>query len=50
MNRHSTMTMSHVWPHPFLDLEKSLSAHAAFFESVYETLLAVVIIILTIAL
>ncbi len=50
MYRNATMPLHHEWQHPFLTLEKSLRAHTAFFEIAYEMLLAVVIIILTIAL
>lgn len=50
MYKNATMPRHHELPHPFLPLEKRLRAHAAFFEIAYEILLALVIIILTIAL
>ena len=50
MNRYATMTLHHTWPHPFSTLEHSLGVYSAFFERVYETVLAVVIMIFAIAL
>jgi hypothetical protein len=49
MNIHSTMTLPHVWPHPFSSLHKSLGVHAAFFEEAFEAFWVAVLISIVIA-